>query len=130
MSSLLVRVTNKDLNTKINFLELSTNNTYHGGTWEDQTWIGASTKDDEKSWQWTDGTPFDYSHWEPGEPSSPGIENCIQIWTAKESDGRASAGEFNDERCQQILPYFICKKCLCKIKIIIWIVLKNVLCQK
>uniref|UniRef100_A0A8C1C9G9 C-type lectin domain-containing protein n=1 Tax=Cyprinus carpio carpio TaxID=630221 RepID=A0A8C1C9G9_CYPCA len=31
---------------------------------------------DEGEWLWTDGTPFDYTHWAPGQPDNLQSENC------------------------------------------------------
>ncbi|KTG34363.1 hypothetical protein cypCar_00012401 [Cyprinus carpio] len=42
------------------------------------TWITA----EEAQWLWTDGTPFDYTHWAPGQPDNKGeprTESCGEL---------------------------------------------------
>uniref|UniRef100_A0A673LEK3 Galactose-specific lectin nattectin-like n=1 Tax=Sinocyclocheilus rhinocerous TaxID=307959 RepID=A0A673LEK3_9TELE len=66
-------------------------------------------------WLWTDGTPYDYTYWAPGQPDNKGIENC---------------GEFNFESKNAVcffiynylqsynftstsnMKWFICQTCL------------------
>uniref|UniRef100_A0A914PU67 C-type lectin domain-containing protein n=1 Tax=Panagrolaimus davidi TaxID=227884 RepID=A0A914PU67_9BILA len=72
-------------------------------------WIGLYTEDNNTHWQWTDGTPFDYSHWSPGNPDYPGIENCGEIFL--ESSGSDwKVGQFNNFRCSYVISKFVCKK--------------------
>jgi len=40
-------------------------------------WIGLFSKDNEKTWQWTDGTPTDFLPWGPGEPYVDTNFNCV-----------------------------------------------------
>uniref|UniRef100_A0A8C1US38 C-type lectin domain-containing protein n=1 Tax=Cyprinus carpio TaxID=7962 RepID=A0A8C1US38_CYPCA len=39
-------------------------------------WFGLHDGEQEGEWLWTDGTPFDYTHWAPGQPDGLQIENC------------------------------------------------------
>ncbi|XP_045920215.1 ladderlectin-like [Micropterus dolomieu] len=43
-------------------------------------WIGGSDAQQEGVWFWSDGKPFNFSHWCPGEPSNAGgRQNCLQM---------------------------------------------------
>ena len=33
-------------------------------------WLGYNDKEVEGDWRWNDGTPNDFSFWNPGEPNS------------------------------------------------------------
>uniref|UniRef100_A0A673L630 Galactose-specific lectin nattectin-like n=1 Tax=Sinocyclocheilus rhinocerous TaxID=307959 RepID=A0A673L630_9TELE len=39
-------------------------------------WFGTHDGEQEGQWLWTDGTPYDYTYWAPGQPDNKGIENC------------------------------------------------------
>uniref|UniRef100_A0AC35GI39 C-type lectin domain-containing protein n=1 Tax=Panagrolaimus sp. PS1159 TaxID=55785 RepID=A0AC35GI39_9BILA len=77
--------------------------------WSKEPWIGLITEDENKQWKWTDGTPFDYNNWLPGQPDYPGIENCgemiitsqCSIWTP---------GTFNNWPCKTLNARFVCKR--------------------
>uniref|UniRef100_A0A3P8U5B6 C-type lectin domain-containing protein n=1 Tax=Amphiprion percula TaxID=161767 RepID=A0A3P8U5B6_AMPPE len=44
------------------------------------TWIGGSDCQQEGKWFWSDGTPFKYSFWGPGQPDNhDGIQDCLQM---------------------------------------------------
>lgn len=47
----------------------------------DQCWIGLYTDDKNKSWKWTDGSPFDFVKWAHKQPDHAGKENCVQIFS-------------------------------------------------
>ncbi|XP_060066710.1 C-type mannose receptor 2-like [Ylistrum balloti] len=50
--------------------------------WSDAgAWIGATDRDGEGHWTWTDGSPVNYGHWNPGEGSYHNTtnENCAMI---------------------------------------------------
>uniref|UniRef100_A0A8C2F263 Ladderlectin-like n=1 Tax=Cyprinus carpio TaxID=7962 RepID=A0A8C2F263_CYPCA len=45
-------------------------------------WFGAHDGEVEAQWLWTDGTPFDYTHWAPGQPDNKGeprTESCGEL---------------------------------------------------
>ncbi|XP_064597162.1 LOW QUALITY PROTEIN: macrophage mannose receptor 1-like [Liolophura sinensis] len=63
-------------------------------------WIGANDRDDNR-WMWTDGSPFAYLNWKPGEPNNPSSENCVNIVV--------SSGLWNNYRCDS-RNGFVCKK--------------------
>uniref|UniRef100_A0AC34GRQ8 C-type lectin domain-containing protein n=1 Tax=Panagrolaimus sp. ES5 TaxID=591445 RepID=A0AC34GRQ8_9BILA len=77
--------------------------------WNAQTWIGMSTQDKNVHWEWTDGTPFDYIDWAPGEPNNPGLENCGQILSGIPCTGMTPAVLYNFF-CNNLIDNFICKK--------------------
>lgn len=78
-----------------------------------QVWIGIYY--DGAKWQWTDGTPIDYTHWRPGEPNYDGGrtgQSCGQIYSDWESDiiQAMSLGQWNDWLCNTTMRAFVCKK--------------------
>ena len=57
-------------------------------------------------WIWSDGTPWDYSNWAPGEPNDLGGEDCVEI-------GLRNISGWNDQSCSKPglgLNGFVCKK--------------------
>uniref|UniRef100_A0A3Q3LI79 Ladderlectin-like n=1 Tax=Mastacembelus armatus TaxID=205130 RepID=A0A3Q3LI79_9TELE len=66
-------------------------------------WIGGHDITQGK-WKWTDGTPFTYTNWAPGQPDNwKDDENCLQIST----EGRWF---WNDLDCQTPLPSVCVRK--------------------
>ncbi|XP_061172826.1 macrophage mannose receptor 1-like isoform X2 [Saccostrea echinata] len=64
-------------------------------------WIGLNDREKEGDWQWSDGTPLDYTKWLTSQPDNwQGKENCATY-------RRYNRG-FNDLVCSSRLP-FICK---------------------
>jgi hypothetical protein len=53
-----------------------------GNSWG--PWIGglqpAGSPDPAGGWTWVTGEPFAYTHWNAGEPSNTGNENCLEFW--------------------------------------------------
>ncbi|KAI3375971.1 hypothetical protein L3Q82_016504, partial [Scortum barcoo] len=45
-----------------------------------EAWIGGSDAQEEKTWFWSDGKPFDYDSWCSNEPNNRHSgQHCIQI---------------------------------------------------
>ncbi len=64
-------------------------------------WIGLNDLDNEGAFEWTDGTPVDYGHWNAGEPNNAGDEDCVHLppW---------AGGSWNDLVCAVSAAY-ICQ---------------------
>ncbi|XP_045919990.1 type-2 ice-structuring protein-like [Micropterus dolomieu] len=61
-------------------------------------WIGGSDAQQEGVWFWSDGKPFNFSHWCPGEPNNAGgRQNCLQM---NDSDKKC----WDDMQCDVHLP--------------------------
>jgi hypothetical protein len=59
----------------------------------DHAFIGASDDVTEGTFLWDDGTPFQLTNWNPGEPNDAGAnEDCVEIVGA-------AAGKWNDVPC-------------------------------
>lgn len=49
------------------------------------TWVGGFDAVKEGLWMWSDGSRFDYTHWNTGEPNNAGEgEDCLQMNAASE----------------------------------------------
>jgi hypothetical protein len=60
-----------------------------------------SSLDNLQTWHWSDGTPVDYTNWEPGEPNdNTGREFCVEM--------DSSIGQWNDVECE-VDRIFACK---------------------
>uniref|UniRef100_UPI003AAC87E2 ladderlectin-like n=1 Tax=Centroberyx gerrardi TaxID=166262 RepID=UPI003AAC87E2 len=45
-----------------------------------ETWIGGSDNAQDRTWFWSDGSNFDYQHWNSGEPNNfGGRQPCIEM---------------------------------------------------
>ncbi|XP_053199128.1 ladderlectin-like [Scomber japonicus] len=45
-----------------------------------ETWIGGSDAQEERTWLWSDGTPFKYQYWCRGEPNNhKGSQHCLTM---------------------------------------------------
>ena len=66
-------------------------------------WTGGKKMYDSNTWVWDDGSVYDYTNWNPGEPSNWGPENpqCICYWRG--------GYRWNDRPCTSWYE-FICKK--------------------
>uniref|UniRef100_A0A4W6C423 C-type lectin domain-containing protein n=1 Tax=Lates calcarifer TaxID=8187 RepID=A0A4W6C423_LATCA len=63
-------------------------------------WIGLSTLV-RGGWEWTDGSPFRYIHWNAGNPDNYYGEDCLSILI--------NNGYWNDDNCENKRGY-ICKR--------------------
>ena len=67
--------------------------------------IGGKVKPDQ-TFFWSDGTEFDYSNWQPGQPQGPyGTQVCIVLLPGRE----VADGTWIVDRCDNPFKY-ICKK--------------------
>ncbi|KAM4564210.1 type-2 ice-structuring protein-like [Fundulus diaphanus] len=66
------------------------------------TWIGGSDAQEERIWLWSDGRPFHYSNWCPGEPDNLRGQHCIQM-----NFGASKC--WDDLQCKKLLPS-VCAK--------------------
>ncbi|XP_042589383.1 ladderlectin-like [Cyprinus carpio] len=67
-----------------------------------QTWIGAHDAIKDFIWFWSDGSKFEFSDWQTGEPNN-GMrkdENCVEM-------GYGDGNRWNDAHCGTVLS-FIC----------------------
>ncbi|ETN87043.1 hypothetical protein NECAME_01200 [Necator americanus] len=56
-------------------------------------------------WTFTDGSPFDYTNWDTGEPNNyDGKENCLQL-LFDQNIGREEK-RWNDITCDSRMPHF------------------------
>ncbi|XP_006985746.1 C-type lectin domain family 19 member A [Peromyscus maniculatus bairdii] len=71
-------------------------------------WTGLHDHRQEGQFEWTDGSPYDYSYWDRSQPGD-GIhtdpeEDCVQMWYRPSSALRS----WNDNTCYRKFP-FVCK---------------------
>ncbi len=83
----------------------ATQDEVQAGTWAlvpGDWWIGADDLDQEGTFEWTDGTPLDFTAWSDGEPNNwAEIEHCAHLW------GWAG-GPWNDLDCNASI-YYVCR---------------------
>ncbi|KAM6977347.1 macrophage mannose receptor 1 [Aplochiton taeniatus] len=65
-------------------------------------WIGLNSLDYDSGWQWSNGNPFRYLNWGPGNPSSEPGSNCAVLNAGK-------ASKWESRVCTQKLGH-ICRK--------------------
>ncbi|XP_078541763.1 lectin-like [Lissotriton helveticus] len=71
-------------------------------------WIGASDWYKDRTFMWTDGSPWDFEAWHEGQPRNfGGREPCLQFNFVK-PNSTTGPGLWNDERCTTSTP-FVCK---------------------
>ncbi|KAJ3605426.1 hypothetical protein NHX12_027473 [Muraenolepis orangiensis] len=64
-------------------------------------WMGAHDSITEGGWNWSDGSPFRYINWSPGNPDNYYGEDCLAI--------HINGGQWNDDKCEHNRGY-ICKR--------------------
>lgn len=77
-----------------------------GGDSTDPYYIGG--RKEGGSWEWTDGSTFDFTHWLPGEPNNlGGAEKCLSVGHPTIGNG----SQWNDRNCGNgaAVP-FVCQK--------------------
>ncbi|KAF0296472.1 Low affinity immunoglobulin epsilon Fc receptor [Amphibalanus amphitrite] len=65
-------------------------------------WIGLNDLEDDGHYVWTDGTPYQYVHWAPGQPNDLLDQDCVSVL----EDG---SGQWDDNHCKYT-KLFICEK--------------------
>lgn len=69
-------------------------------------WVGGYLYKYDNSYQWSDGSNWDFTYWRQGEPSNNGgVEECITTFTNYPTPFK---GTFNDANCNNVYPY-VCK---------------------
>ena len=79
-------------------IEFQEENTFIQDKFGEDFWLGATDKENEGSWVWTDGTPADWTNWYSGEPDGKSKANCLRM---------NSGGKWSDSSCSKRRP-FIC----------------------
>ncbi|XP_039204111.1 C-type mannose receptor 2 isoform X1 [Crotalus tigris] len=69
----------------------------------EELWIGLNDLRLQMNFEWSDGTPVQFTFWHPFEPNNfrDSLEDCVTIWGPE--------GRWNDSPCNQTLPS-VCKK--------------------
>uniref|UniRef100_A0A914YSI8 C-type lectin domain-containing protein n=1 Tax=Panagrolaimus superbus TaxID=310955 RepID=A0A914YSI8_9BILA len=78
-----------------------------------RSWIGLSTPDNNTTWEWTDGTPFDYKNWGINEPDGHGVQNCGIMWISQPDGSEhpwANPTEWDNLQCSAKILKNVCKK--------------------
>jgi hypothetical protein len=81
------------------------------GAMLDPIWLGAQRNRSLAGlvFEWTDGSPFNYSNWRAGEPNDfGGAESCVTMGKVVMTTMQYSM-EWNDARCNFAVPY-ICER--------------------
>ncbi|KAH7703288.1 C-type lectin domain family 4 member F-like protein [Aphelenchoides avenae] len=68
-------------------------------------WIGLHSPTSNATYVWTDGTPYDYRHWEEGFPNASAPHHCTRVLTTDQ----VKLAPWRNADCAQNLPG-ICKK--------------------
>ena len=68
-------------------------------------WIGGSDKENEGVWRWSDGSPWNYTNWYPGQPNRDNNKDCLQF-------GFNEIRDWMDRPCANNVN-FVCSQALC-----------------
>ena len=73
-------------------------------------WIGGNDKDEEGTWKWADGNPFEFTFWGSEEPNSlGGNEDCmVHGWKSSRYENM-----WNDLPCTTRVKGLLCGKEIC-----------------
>ena len=75
-------------------------------------WIGGLDRNKERIWEWSDGTPWGYENWNPGEPNNRGGNEYYMAMGGNYAPGQWFDGSFSHKInfiCQHeagTIPYF------------------------
>ncbi|CAL1269667.1 unnamed protein product [Larinioides sclopetarius] len=77
---------------------------------QSNVWIGLHDRDNETDYKWADGTPVNFTNFEPMEPSGLAREeeDCMEM-VFKSSRPQGKPGQWNDINCHNEIQ-FICQK--------------------
>ena len=67
-------------------------------------WIGGSDREEEGDWRWSDGSPWNFTKWNEGQPSNRSGEQCLQQF--------GYSKKWNDYKCSY-KKHFLCSRTLC-----------------
>lgn len=59
-------------------------------------WLGGTDATSDNTWQWVSGEPWEYSHWEVGEPNRLKDEFYLQMYGYKDGQSIEATGKWND----------------------------------
>ena len=72
-------------------------------------WLGLSDLAREGHWLWSDGTPVNYSNWNPGEPNGRPDDAADAAYMYPRDNAWAHAGRWDDED-SRVAKAFVCKR--------------------
>lgn len=75
-----------------------------------EAWIGLSNTIDVNTYQWSDGTPFDYDGWAPNRPGVIGKPRCVPISADHIQDYESDYQLWYDLSCSSSMRAYVCKK--------------------
>ena len=77
-------------------------------------WLGGSDKEKEGVWKWSDGSPWKFTKWNRGQPTSVSEENCLQYYGGRTNAIRWSdrAIRWSDRPCSDE-GNFVCSQLMC-----------------
>jgi len=85
----------------------------------DFVWLGGTDKDEEGTWKWADGSPFEFTNWLWGEPNNwigngpREDEDCMYMETFLRLNRTEDRGKWNELRCDKKL-HFLCAQKSCQ----------------
>uniref|UniRef100_A0A4W6CCG5 C-type lectin domain-containing protein n=1 Tax=Lates calcarifer TaxID=8187 RepID=A0A4W6CCG5_LATCA len=72
------------------------------------TWLGGYDATQEGTWFWSDGTPFRFNFWSPGNPNNyRGGQHCLQM-------NYGDHKKFDDDFCSYSRPFICARKRWCE----------------
>uniref|UniRef100_A0A914DDR7 C-type lectin domain-containing protein n=1 Tax=Acrobeloides nanus TaxID=290746 RepID=A0A914DDR7_9BILA len=77
-------------------------------------WIGLKAVVTGKSFEWTDGSPVDYTKFAVGQPDGAGEfgppANCIVVHPDTLIGREALTNAWDDDNCYKVMRAFVCKQ--------------------